>query len=176
MQLPKQQGLKFLSDLARIWPAVWHTNKKVRVNETLTWGFNGAGDGNRTRVRSLEGFSSTIEPHPRLVGTTGFEPATSCSQSRRATRLRHVPKCRYSKQVRRIINLTCALSMERVTGIEPASEAWKASVLPLNHTRVLALQMRGRYCSASTAPTRGGIWNHILLGASRCVDDASDAV
>ena len=95
MQLPKQQGLKFLSDLARIWPAAWrtfwHTNKKVRVNKTLTWGFNGAGDGNRTRVRSLEGFSSTIEPHPRLVGTTGFEPATSCSQSRRATRLRHVP-------------------------------------------------------------------------------------
>ena len=25
--------------------------------------------------------------------------------------------------------------MERVTGIEPALEAWKASVLPLNHTR-----------------------------------------
>lgn len=60
MQLPKQQGLKFLSDLARIWPAAWrtfwHTNKKVRVNKTLTWGFNGAGDGNRTRVPSLEGW------------------------------------------------------------------------------------------------------------------------
>ena len=27
-----------------------------------------------------------------MVGTTGFEPATSCSQSRRATKLRHVPK------------------------------------------------------------------------------------
>ena len=27
-----------------------------------------------------------------LVGTTGIEPATSCSQSKRATRLRHVPK------------------------------------------------------------------------------------
>ena len=26
-----------------------------------------------------------------LVGTAGFEPATSCSQSRCATRLRHVP-------------------------------------------------------------------------------------
>ena len=26
--------------------------------------------------------------------------------------------------------------MERVTGIEPALEAWKASVLPLNHTRI----------------------------------------
>ena len=26
--------------------------------------------------------------------------------------------------------------LERVTGIEPALEAWKASVLPLNHTRI----------------------------------------
>ena len=27
----------------------------------------------------------------RLVGARGFEPPTSCSQSRRATRLRHAP-------------------------------------------------------------------------------------
>jgi hypothetical protein len=26
-----------------------------------------------------------------LVGMTGFEPATSCSQSRRATKLRYIP-------------------------------------------------------------------------------------
>ena len=26
--------------------------------------------------------------------------------------------------------------VERVTGVEPASSAWKAEVLPLNHTRV----------------------------------------
>ncbi len=54
---------------------------------------SGAGDGNRTRVISLEGWGSTIELRPQdMVGTTGFEPATSCSQSRRATKLRHVPK------------------------------------------------------------------------------------
>ena len=29
--------------------------------------------------------------HTKMVGMTGFEPATSCSQSRRATRLRHIP-------------------------------------------------------------------------------------
>ena len=63
---------------------------------------SGAGDGNRTRVTSLEGWSSTIELHPqtnelnnsvkiKMVGMTGFEPATSCSQSRRATKLRHIP-------------------------------------------------------------------------------------
>ena len=28
------------------------------------------------------------------VGLTGFEPATSCSQSRRATKLRYSPMCR----------------------------------------------------------------------------------
>ena len=75
----------------RVWSQVWPQNKKARAHKALTWRFNGAGDGNRTRVRSLEGFSSTIEPHPHMVGTTGFEPATSCSQSRRATKLRHVP-------------------------------------------------------------------------------------
>ena len=59
----------------------------------LTCCFSGAGDGNRTRVISLEGWGSTIELRPQdMVGTTGFEPATSCSQSRRATKLRHVPK------------------------------------------------------------------------------------
>jgi hypothetical protein len=31
--------------------------------------------------------------------------------------------------------LTCALSVERVTGIEPALSAWEADVLPLNYTR-----------------------------------------
>jgi hypothetical protein len=31
-----------------------------------------------------------------MVGATGFEPATSCSQSRRATRLRHAPMARLS--------------------------------------------------------------------------------
>jgi hypothetical protein len=36
----------------------------------------GAGDGNRTHVTSLEGWSSTIELHPlgELVGRRGFEP------------------------------------------------------------------------------------------------------
>ena len=29
--------------------------------------------------------------------------------------------------------------MERVKGIEPSSQAWEARILPLNHTRVVAL-------------------------------------
>ena len=38
---------------------------------------NGAGDGNRTHVISLEGWSSTIELHPQfkyMVEGGGFEP------------------------------------------------------------------------------------------------------
>ena len=44
-----------------------------------------AGDGNRTHVISLEGWSSTIELHPLTVGVTGFEPATSWSQIKRSS-------------------------------------------------------------------------------------------
>ena len=32
--------------------------------------FRGAGDGDRTRMASLEGWSSTIELHPRVSGET----------------------------------------------------------------------------------------------------------
>ena len=44
-----------------------------------------AGDGNRTHVSSLEGWCSTIELHPHDIGVTGFEPATSWSQTRRSS-------------------------------------------------------------------------------------------
>jgi hypothetical protein len=59
-----------------------------------------AGDENRTRMTSLEGWGSAIELHPRFrddlehvrrprcnhgVGATGLEPAIFCSQSRRAS-------------------------------------------------------------------------------------------
>ena len=47
--------------------------------------FRKAGDGNRTHVSSLEGWCSTIELHPHVVGVTGFEPATSWSQTRRSS-------------------------------------------------------------------------------------------
>ena len=61
----------------------------------------GAGDRDRTGMTCLEGRSSTIELHPRvlmnnretvsLVGAAGFEPAAPCSQSRCATKLRYAP-------------------------------------------------------------------------------------
>ncbi len=46
-----------------------------------------------------------VPPHtgtrrqPSLVGVEGFEPPTSCSQSRRATRLRYTPACRSTAQL-----------------------------------------------------------------------------
>ena len=48
-----------------------------RRSNQLSYRLMKAGDGNRTHVISLEGWSSTIELHPLTVGVTGFEPATS---------------------------------------------------------------------------------------------------
>ena len=48
-----------------------------RCSIQLSYRLMKAGDGNRTHVISLEGWSSTIELHPLTVGVTGFEPATS---------------------------------------------------------------------------------------------------
>ena len=57
-----------------------------------------AGDGNRTHVSSLEGWCSTIELHPHNIGVTGFEPATSWSQTRRSSQAEPHPvthKCQF---------------------------------------------------------------------------------
>lgn len=51
----------------------------------------GAGEGNRTLVTSLEGWRSTIELHPHVVGAAGFEPATPWSRTKCATKLRYAP-------------------------------------------------------------------------------------
>src|SRR5689334_24425307 len=52
------------------------------------------------------------------IGETGFEPATARPPAGCATRLRHSP-----------------WHPERATGIEPALEAWKASVQPQHFAR-----------------------------------------
>ena len=64
-----------------IFPPLTCTSKAGDVSK--------AGDGNRTHVSSLEGWCSTIELHPQniylAIGVTGFEPATSWSQTRRSS-------------------------------------------------------------------------------------------
>ena len=62
--------------------------KRNRINSF----FKRAGDGNRTHVSSLEGWCSTIELHPHVVGVTGFEPATSWSQTRRSSQAEPHPE------------------------------------------------------------------------------------
>lgn len=57
----------------------------------------------------------------RVIGETGFEPATARPPAGCATRLRHSPYV-----------------FKRATGIEPALEAWKASVQPQHFARKLA--------------------------------------
>jgi hypothetical protein len=49
----------------------------------------------------------------KLVGTTGFEPATLCSQSRCATRLRHVP----TVKTKELKYKRYAANRQRCTGI-----------------------------------------------------------
>lgn len=60
----------------------------------------GRGGGHRRcwkRTRQLYGIHRSVPERrhpalPRSVGATGFEPAISCSQSRRDTRLRYAPR------------------------------------------------------------------------------------
>src|SRR5664280_1748097 len=57
-----------------------------------TWVVNGAADGTRTRNSQLGRLMLyQLNYGRRLVGPTGFEPATLCSQSRCATKLRYGP-------------------------------------------------------------------------------------
>ena len=81
----------------------------------------GAGDGNRTRVISLEGWGSTIELRPQdMVGTTGFEPATSCSQSSA------LPNCATSRGVEQLRSKPCVSQSEgNYRGDSPPVQAQK---------------------------------------------------
>ena len=68
-----------------LYPAELQTLMKLTpCSSSLQLGCKKAGDGNRTHVSSLEGWCSTIELHPH-IGVTGFEPATSWSQTRRSS-------------------------------------------------------------------------------------------
>src|SRR5439155_18317260 len=62
----------------------------------------------------------------KLVGATGFEPATFRPPAECATRLRHAPWLWRHRS-----------ASERATGLEPAPRAWKALVRPLHHARLV---------------------------------------
>ena len=72
----------------------------IQLSYRLTFektSFSRAGDGNRTHVSSLEGWCSTIELHPHDIGVTGFEPATSWSQTRRSSQAEPHPVNKVSR-------------------------------------------------------------------------------
>src|SRR5512143_3352460 len=83
-------------------------------------------------------------PGLSLIGETGFEPATARPPAGCATRLRHSPWC---------------FVPERATGIEPALEAWKASVQPQHFARRLTgddTRPRGHASGAGSLTPRPG--------------------
>ena len=74
-----------------LYPAELRAHGKASIRK----GRDGAGDGSRTRdpqLGRLMLYQLSYSRPRRLVGTARFELATPCSQSRCATRLRHVPR------------------------------------------------------------------------------------
>ena len=48
--------------------------------------------------------------------------------------------------------MSCDITLERMTGIEPALSAWEADVLPLNYIRLTRHFVRLCRCLISTVP------------------------
>ena len=95
-----------------------------------------AGGGNRTRVVSLEGWSSTIELHPRAVSVAGCisrrrpsgscRRSRSCTSSRRAATVRVAPALRPRRRARadlpRVLHRAAAACAAHVPLGAPAAE------------------------------------------------------
>ncbi len=69
-----------------------HKSPPRSLGEVAGDGANGAADGTRTRNNQLGRLRLYQLNYCRMVGATGFEPATLCSQSRCATKLRYAPE------------------------------------------------------------------------------------
>src|SRR5438067_3373914 len=91
------------------WGGRWDSNPQQRGSQprtlplsyghhwSLAFGLPGGTRTHNLRLRRpllypVELRAAEQAPARKLVGARGFEPPTSCSQSRRATRLRHTPK------------------------------------------------------------------------------------
>src|SRR5919109_5056807 len=86
--------------------------------------FGGIGRRDRSHQPVAEVMASYYQGK---IGATGFEPATFRPPAECATRLRHAP--RGSARLRGTA-ISAHPTPKRATGIEPATGAWKAPVLP----------------------------------------------
>src|SRR5258707_3466641 len=78
--------------------------------------------GLQTANRELE----TVNREPFMVGATGFEPATSCSQSRRSTKLSYAPASKKERHISRVLaecKSTRSLRKKTVQVFPPALQA-----------------------------------------------------
>ena len=77
-----------------------------------------------------------VRTQERVVGAEGFEPPTSCSQSRRATRLRHAPTVAAGIRTERgAIDRSQPLVSARPNKMFQCStrQGWAALELPVSH-------------------------------------------
>jgi hypothetical protein len=113
----------------------------------------------------------------RVVPMAGIEPATSPLPRECSTTEPHGPDTRRMPDARKFEpSPTCQppAILERETGIEPASLAWKAKVLPLNYSRLP--RQDGHHCPGRSACLRslartqiagGGSWIRTNVGVSQ---------
>ena len=116
-------------------------------------------------------------PRRAAVPEAGFEPAVSCSRSRRDGPLRHSEISSWGAGGRtptswltaRLATVTTHPSSEHPAGVEPARPAWEAGRLPLHH--------RCRRCSShsllrrrSTFVTAISIFFHVVSSAAHWLD------
>jgi hypothetical protein len=99
--------------------AVRTCDHPVRTSQApYLWSFDNEIGPQRHYVPSRTSFRNMTICRSFSIGETGFEPATARPPAGCATRLRHSPWL-----------------SKRATGIEPALEAWKASVQPQHFAR-----------------------------------------
>src|SRR5437588_5981599 len=122
---------------------MWRLDARWQL-ELVPWLFHG-----RREARSPETSKPRYSRGFPLVGETGFEPATARPPAGCATRLRHSPWSASFYGGRRATGGSRCVrrrrswpARERATGIEPALEAWKASVQPQHFARGAATVAR----------------------------------
>ena len=109
-----------------------------------------------------------------MVPMAGIGPATSPLPRECSTTEPHGQLAPLAQHQKSLLNKPAQQTMERETGIEPASLAWKARVLPLNYSRIdqqsLRAQPRKQRDQAPTSSllfTGGGDWIRTSVGVSQ---------